>query len=307
MKLKDWFAFLGLVIIWGSSFFWIRIALDEIGPVMLVAFRLLFGMLGLVAAIAILRPDLPRQRSVWVMLLILAVTNTAFPFILISWGEQFIESGVTSLINGSVPILTLIIAHFFLADERITLQRAFGIITGFGGLVLLVSRGFGEADFQAHLFGQLAVLLASLSYAGSAVFVRRSMRSISPIIQAFVTVSAADLIVWVLVPITESPVTFPVLPITWIGLVWLGLFGACIAYMLYFYLIQSIGATKTSLVTYGTPVVAVFLGVTFLDERLDWQLIAGAALIFAGIYIVNAARRRKKAALPQTRQEASRT
>ncbi len=92
---------------------------------------------------------------------------------------------------------------------------------------------------------------------------------------------------WAIAPVVESPLQFPVLPLTWVAIVWLGLIGSCLAYLLYFYLLHSVGPTRSSMVTYTFPLVGVTLGVGFLNERLDFSLILGAVLIIASLYIVN--------------------
>ncbi len=287
MKLKHWLAFVTLVVLWGSSFLWIRIALDEISPVTLVAFRLLFGAIGLIVAYVVLRPPLPQRRNIYLIIALLGLINNAIPFLLISWGQQFIDSGVASVLHASVPLFTLVIAHFFLADERINLQRSVGVVIGFVGILVLFSKGLGPNAASNSVAGQLAVVVASAFYAGSTVLIRGSLRNVSPIVQAGIMVIIADLLVWPLVPTLASPVVWPGLPITWIALVFLGLLGSCIAYLLFFYLIAETGATKTQMVTYAIPVMAVILGIVVRGEALTWQLAAGGLLILVGIAIVN--------------------
>ena len=137
MKLKDWLAFAALGLAWGSSFLWIKIAVQEIGPFTLVAFRLLFGILGLLLVVAISRPEWPKTRRQWLALVLLGITNTAVPFTLISWGEQYIDSAVAAILNSTVPLFTMVIAHFALSDDRLSAARLAGLLTGFAGVVIL--------------------------------------------------------------------------------------------------------------------------------------------------------------------------
>lgn len=287
MKLKHWLAFIALVLLWGSSFLWIRIALDEISPVTLVAFRLMFGAIGLVVAYLIMRPPFPANRRVIWIIVLLGLVNNAIPFLLISWGQQFIDSGVASVLNASVPLFTLVIAHFWLEDERINLQRSIGVVIGFVGILVLFSKGLTPGTLTNSVVGQIAVVTASAFYAGSTVLVRRELKGVSPIFQAMLMVIVADILVWPLVPLLASPIVWPSLAITWIALVFLGLLGSCLAYLIFFYLINETGATKTTMVTYAIPVVAVLLGVLVRGEALTWQLAAGGFLILVGISIVN--------------------
>lgn len=287
MKLRTWLAFILLGLVWGSSFFWIKIAVQEIGPFTLVAYRLLFGALGLLVYVAIQRPALPADRRMWLAMALLGLTNTAVPFVLISWGEQFIDSGIASILNSTVPLFTMLIAHLFLLDERISWGKILGLAVGFWGVILLFSQDMGDGFAVNSILGQVAVLLAALMYAGSSVFARRVLRQVSPVLQAFVTVAVADAMVWIATPLVESPVEVPAGALVWIAIIWLGILGSCVAYLLYYYLIQEIGSTRTTLVTYVLPVVGVTLGVLFLGEQLSLQLALGTVLVVAGVWVVN--------------------
>jgi drug/metabolite transporter (DMT)-like permease len=286
MKLKDWLAFILLGTIWGSSFLWIKIAVQEIGPLLLVALRLLFGIFALLVVVAYNRPQWPRQRRVWVNLALLGLINNALPYTLISWGEQYIDSAVAAVLNSTTPLFTMLIAHLFLTDDHMTRQRVISLFLGFTGIVLLFSRDL-LAGPQGSLLGQMAVLLASISYAFASVFARRTTRGLSPVVQALVPLLSADLLLWTLAPAAESPLTLPQLPLTWLSLIWLGVLGTGAAFLLYFYLLHSVGPTRTVLVTYIFPLVGVALGVIFLNESLDWQLMAGAVMVIASVVLVN--------------------
>ena len=284
---KDWAAFWLLGLIWGSSFLWIRIAVQEIGPFMLVALRVLIGALGLALVAAVARPALPRTARTYVAMAVLGLINTALPFVLISWGETRIPSSLASILNGTVPLFTILIAHFALHDDRITLPRVLGLAVGFAGVVVLLSKDFEPGTIHASLLGQGAVILAAVSYAGASVYARTQIRNLAPLVSAMLPLIAADLFMWLALPVFESPVRFPVLPITWVALFWLGLLGSCVAYLLYFHLIRQWGPTRSTMVTYVFPVVGLLLGILFLDEHADWRFMAGSALIVAGIGVVN--------------------
>ena len=292
MKAKDWLAFVTLSLAWGSSFFWIKIAVTEIGPFLLVALRILFGILGLGVVVLLRRPTWPSDRRAYWALLILGLTNTALPFVLISWAEQYIDSAVAAILNSSMPLFTMLIAHFILSDDKITRQRVFALLIGFLGVVVLTIRDL-SGDLRLNLLAQGAMLLAVLFYAGSSVFIRRNTQGISPIVQALVPLLSADALIWAGALAAESPIQLPQMGLTWIALVWLGLVGSCLAYLLYYYLIHSIGPTRASMVTYTFPIVGITLGVFVLPllgypaEMLDINLIAGAGLIISSLLIVN--------------------
>ena len=284
---KDWAAFWLLGLIWGSSFLWIRIAVQEIGPFMLVALRVLIGALGLALVAVVVRPALPRTPRIYLAMAVLGLINTALPFVLISWGETSIPSSLASILNGTVPLFTILIAHLALHDDRITMPRVLGLAVGFAGVVVLLSKDLQPGIIHASLLGQGAVILASLSYAAASVFARTQVRNVAPVANALLPLVAADLFMWLALPVFESPVRFPVLPITWVALIWLGLLGSCVAYLLYFHLIRQWGPTRSTMVTYVFPVVGLVLGILFLDEHADWRLMVGSALIVAGIGVVN--------------------
>jgi len=287
MRLREWGAFWLLGSIWGSSFLWIKIAVSEIGPATLAAVRLLFGLLGLLAVMRLRRLAMPRSTADLPAYLFMGLFNTALPFILIPWGETRIDSGMAAILNATVPLFTIVIAHFWLADERMTATRLAGLLVGFGGVVVLMNRDLGAAGSTHSIWGQLAVLAASASYALAATFSRRHLRGHSPLLQATMVVLFADAFVWLAVAAGERPLHLPAHTITWFGLAWLGLLGSCAAYLLYFYLINAWGPTRASLVTYVFPVIGLLLGIAFLRETADWRLLAGSVLVVAGIAVVN--------------------
>jgi len=293
VKLKEWGAFLLLGTIWGTSFLWIKIAVEEIGPLTLVAFRVMFGLLGLLVVMAVQRKAFPRDRRTLGLYLLLSLFQTAIPFALISWGETEIASSLASILNGTLPLFTIVIAHFWLADEKITLTSIMGLIVGFAGVVTLVSRDIGPEGLTGSVLGQLAVVGASISYAIGATFTRKYLRGQQPVVQSTMTLLFANLLIWPAALIGESPFTLPTLPITWIALLWLGLLGSCTAYLLYFFLINTWGATRASVVTYIFPVVGLFLGLIFLQEDFDLLLGIGSLLIVAGVVVLNWKRRKQ--------------
>jgi len=246
----------------------------------------LIGLLGLVLVLLARRPPLPRDRRLLGMLALLGLTNTALPFVLISWGEQSIDSAVASILNGTVPLFAMVLAHRSMAEERITASRLAGLLTGFFGVVILMSGEIGPGGFRQGVLGQAAVLAAAMLYAWSAVFVRRNLHGLNPIVQASLSLIVADLFIWTG---AVAPALVPTTSLTWLALLWLGLLGSCVAYLLYFYLLHSVGPTRASLVTYVFPVVGLVLGVVFLQETVDLTLLLGAALVVAGILVVNGA------------------
>ena len=161
MKTKDWAAFIALSLAWGSSFLWIKIGLQELGPITLVALRLLFGILGLLVVVAYNRPKFPDNRRLWGALAILGIIQTALPFLLITWGQQFIDSVVAAILNSTVPLFTMLLAHWYLQDDRLTLQRVIALLIGFIGVVVLLVRDL-DGGTQSSLLGRLTTSCSRL-------------------------------------------------------------------------------------------------------------------------------------------------
>jgi len=291
MKAKHWLVFLLLGFIWSSSFMWIKIAIQEVGPITLVAFRVLFGLLFGVVVILIQRVELPRTLKAWTPLLVIGLTNIAIPFFLISWGELHIDSAVASILDATVPLFTILIAHFLLQDDKITLPKATGLIVGFVGIVVLMSKDIGASS--SSLLGQGAVILASVFYAISAIYIRKTTEDIPGILRSAGPLVPATAVMWLGALIFEKPVHLPQLSITWVALLFMGILGSGLAFVMAFYLIHEIGPTRLTMVTYLFPLGGVILGVTFLHEQLTWQIIAGAVLIVSSLVIANWEPKRK--------------
>jgi drug/metabolite transporter (DMT)-like permease len=283
---KHWTVFILLGAIWSASFLWIKIALAEVGPLTLVAFRVLFGLLTGLAVAIFLRIPLPRDWKTWRIFAVLGIFNVAIPFFLITWGEQSIDSAVASILNATVPLFTIILAHFFLHDDKMTVPKVAGLLIGFSGVVLLLSKDL-SADAHNSVIGQAAVILASLSYGSSYIYARRNTAEVPGQIRGMLPLFSATAIMWAIAPVAESPLKIPQLPITWIALLWLGVLGTGLAMIMQYYLVHEIGPTRATLVTYIFPLGGVLLGVIFLHEQLSWQLAAGAVLIISSIAVVN--------------------
>ncbi len=289
MKNKDWALFLLTGLIWGTSFLWIKIAVQDVSPIMLAASRSLIGSLGLGLIVALNKQayvswDIIKKRLF--DFFILGAINVAFPWILVSWAGQFLDSGTSAILNGTMPLFTILLSPIFIKDDRITPQKLGGLVIGFIGVVFLIVPSI-QGKWSNDILGQAAILLATLSYSYATIFARKKTQGLPAQMQAFLQMSTGSIIIWVTAFFTEKPITLPQLPITWLALLWLGLLGSCIAYIFYFYLLHKIGPTRVSMITYIPPLVGLTLGVVFLKEQFYWQSLLGAILILSGILIVN--------------------
>jgi len=283
---RDIFAFIGLSLSWGSSFFWVKVALDELGPFTLVASRLLVGALALAFVAWIRRPQWPNSWIHWSPLITLALINVAVPLVITGWGQQFIDSGIAAILLSTVPLFTVTFSQIFLKDDRITWMRATGLLVGFVGVVVLLLRDV-SSDAASTFWGYATQLIGSVMYSGATVLARRTLQNVSFILQSLIPIALADALIWVFVPFVENPVRLPQTTPGITAILFLGIVSSCVAYLLFYYLLHAIGPTRSNMVTYTFPLVGVLLGVTFLNESLDLQLILGAALVVGSVFVVN--------------------
>jgi drug/metabolite transporter (DMT)-like permease len=286
VKTRHWLIFAFLGIIWSSSFLWIKLGIQEIGPYALVTFRMIFGAVAASIVVMVQRRSWPRDSRSWRSLVVLGLTSLAIPIFLISWGEQTIDSAVAAILNATVPLFTIVIAHFWLHDDKMTRRRIAGLVTGFVGVVILLSEDLA-ARAHSSLIGQAAVVLAAFFYAGSNVFARRYTKDIDGPVRGAAPLIVASLFMGGIGLSTGTALPVPSLPVTWIAALWLGVLGSGIAMIMHYTLIHEIGPTRTSMVAYVFPLGGVILGVIFLHEQLSWQLLVGSFLIISGIVVVN--------------------
>ena len=216
--------------------------------------------------------------------------NIAVPWILISWAEQFIDSGLAAVLNSTMPLFTIIIAPIFILDDRITFPKVVGLVIGFLGVVVLLSPDLIGGS-SSNLLGQAGMMLAALSYAVSSVYARRKGAEINPEMLSMMQFATGTIFATAFSLIAGGSFGFPKLPMTWVALLWLGLLGSALAYMIYFSMLKRIGPTRMSTVTYIPPMIGMLLGALFLGEQITWISILGALLILSGILIVNMQRK----------------
>ncbi len=291
MNVKQWVAFGLLSLIWGSSFLLIKIGLKATDPFTLVFLRVFLGAVILWGVIHWRRINVPATVWLCTAMLLLGLFNNAIPFTLITWGEQTIPSGLAAVLNGSMPLFTAVFAHLVLADEGFTIKKTIGLVLGFGGVLLVVRGGSQEISWNAlmagDLGGQLAVIGASICYAGCTVFVRKFLQEVNPFVLAAMQLTGASLFMPVGVALWEWPVPFAMKTGPVVAVAVLGVVNTGGAYLLYFYLVREAGATRTSLVTYLIPAIGLIFGIVFLAEPLRIVVVAGLLVILTGVFLVD--------------------
>lgn len=282
---RDWFQLILLALLWGLSFFFTEICLRDIGPLTLAAGRVSSAALALLALARLTGCHLPAKASDWGALAVMGVLNNALPFALIMWGQTSITSGLASILNATTPLFTFLLAHLLTADEKMSSRGLGGVLIGFCGAVVLIGPGALDG-LGAGSWGQIAVLAAALCYACSGIFGRR-LRHLAPAVAAAGMTGAASLVLLPLAALIEQPWSARPDAATWSALLSLGLFSTAAAYILYFRILASAGATNLLLVTFLIPIAALLLGTVFLGEEIPFAALVGMALIFAGLAIID--------------------
>ena len=285
-----WAMFAGLTGVWGASFLFIKISLEALPPLTVVALRLTLGALLVWAVVWLTR--IPVRGIPWRTMFLMGLVNNALPFTLITWGEQHIPSGLASLVNGSVPIFAAILSHYFLQEERLSLKQWGGVFVGFLGLFVLFAPDVREAMQGLRtwwgVLGQVAVTAAAFCYGVGTVYARRALRGHPPFLMAASQLSMAALVLWPLVLLTGmGDLSAASNPRILLAVGWLGFASSGLAYILYYNLIRRMGATQLTMVTYLIPIVGLMLGAVVLGESITFSALLALVLILAGVVIVH--------------------
>ena len=281
--LDDWALLLALVAMWGSSFMFNKLGVATVPPATLVAGRLAVGALTMLVIVRARGLRLPRGAAVWAAYGVLGLVGNAAPFFFITWGQQVIDSAVAGILMAAMPLATLVLAHLFVQGEGMTATRVLGFALGFAGIVFLMEpaavAGLGGSGLQ--ILSQLAILCGALCYSANSVMARLLVKTDFTMAAAGTLLVAAGLMVPIAL-VYDRPWTLSPSFSSTAAIVWLGVGPTAVATILYFRLISSAGPTFMSLVNYLSPAVAVFLGVSLLDEEPGVTAYAGLALILSG-------------------------
>ena len=288
MSFRELRMFFILAIVWGASYFFIRIAVHELPPLTVVALRLSIAAVALIILVRVTGISLPRGTEQWIACAKVGLVNNAIPFTLITFAETRITSSLASMLNATVPLFTVVVAHFFTHDERMTARRTIGVLIGFSGIVVML--GFQSlAMIGQEGIAQLASLSASLTYAFGTIVSRRQQRfGFTPMVLATGQVITASAVLIPLALLVDHPWNLPMPSAAAIASVlMLGLSSTVLAYVLFYRIIASAGATNLSLVTFVVPVVAALLGTLVLGERLGLQHVVGMTVVALGFAIID--------------------
>jgi len=285
MGLTEWLLIIVLSIIWGGSFFFIKVAVSEVTPLTLVLLRVGFAAIALLIFGYLTGRRLPASLPLWGAFLIMGALNNLLPFSLITWSQQHIQTSLASILNATTPIFSVVLAHFLTREERLTLNRGAGVLLGWLGVALLIGVESMEG-FDLQIMGYVAVLGAALSYACAAIFGRR-FKGLSPIAVTTGMLCCSSAMMIPLVLIFEQPFAIHPSLTAWGAILGLSLVSTSLAYLIYFKVLATAGATNILLVTFLIPVSAILLGVFILGEHLGWNALGGMLLIFTGLIAID--------------------
>lgn len=281
---RDWLTLAALVMAWGSSFAMTKVAVASIDPAWVMALRLLIGGIFLAIMVTLTRRQWPRERRLWIWFGGLGLVGHAIPFFLISWGTQFISSGLSGVLMGAIPLFVIVLAHVFLPDERLTPMKTLGFVIGFVGLMIVLGpeklmhfEGQGMA-----LVGEFAILLSCVCYAVHALLARRIPFQ-RPMEQAAAVCLSGGVMGAVFASLYAPQGLASAAPLAYLCVVGLGILPTATATLLVYAIVRSAGVSFVAYSNYLVPVYALGLGAILLGETLNANVGFGLVLILAGI------------------------
>jgi drug/metabolite transporter (DMT)-like permease len=288
MGAQEWAMLLILSVLWGGSFFFIGIAVKELPPLTIMMLRVGCAALTLHLVIRLMGQWMPRDPKVWLAFAGMGLLNNVIPQTLIVWGQTQIPSGLASILNATTPLFAVLVAHVFTSDEKMTGKKLAGVIVGFIGVAIMIGPE-ALSGLGSHILAQLAILLASAFYGISGVYGRRfKQMGVTPMMTATGQLTASTLMLTPLALLVDHPwtLTQPSLA-AWSAIAGLAILSTALAYLIFFRILASSGATNLMLVTFLIPVSAIFLGSLFLGEQLEAKHFIGMACIAAGLAAID--------------------
>ena len=283
---RDWILIVTLAAIWGSSFLFGRILMLEWPPFTVVFLRVALAAITLWAFLVMTGRKMPTNRHLLFGILVMGIINNVIPFSLILIGQQEIGSSLASVVNAMTPIWTLIIANAFTTDEKFTFNKILGIVFGFVGVGILIGGDLFEG-LEKSAWAQIAVLFATISYGFAGVWGKR-FKDHDPIAISTGQLTASSIIMFPLIFLLEEPFSLSSPDAEmWVSILGLAILCTAIAYVLFFKILASAGATNVSLVTFLVPVTATILGIIWLGETLTTSNILGMICILVGLLIID--------------------
>lgn len=288
MTRQTWVMLGALSLLWGCSFPFIKVAVGGAPPLTVVLLRVTIGALALAPVLVLAREKIPRGGAVWTAFFGMALLNNVVPWSLSVWGQQSLTTAVAAIINATTPLFSVIVGHFFLADERMRANRLAGVLVGFVGVAVLIGPT-ALTQGSDKLLPELAFIAAAISYAFSGIVGRKFARfGLTPLQAAQGQLTASALMMAPLALAFDHPWTLPMPTGPQVfSILGLGLLSTALAFILFFRILARAGATNVMLVTLLVPVTAFIIGAIFLGERLEARNFVGMAFIAAGLGLID--------------------
>ncbi|HVF24044.1 MAG TPA: EamA family transporter [Pyrinomonadaceae bacterium] len=275
-----------LCAIWGSTWLFIKLGLEDLPPITFAGIRFVIACAILFLFIRARGIQLPAAGRDWWLLASTGVLSFSLNYGLVFWGEQYISSGLAALLQSTLPAFGLVFAHFHLPGERMTWTKIFGVVLGVIGVGVVFSHQLAIAGGKA-LAGSIALVLSAMFAAYSNVLVKGHGRKLEPAILAGGQMLFGLIpLLLIGIPLEGNPFNYRWTPIAVLSLLYLAVVGSVIAFVLYYWLVHKMDVTKTMLISLVTPVVAVLLGMVVLGEDLSWRTVAGGVMIMVGVRFV---------------------
>jgi len=278
----NWLLLLCLILLWGTSFLFTALAVETIDPLSIVFSRVFIGALVLTVYLYARKKHLPNSFSSWSVFVLFGLVGNLIPFFLIAWGQQTIESGLAGMIMAVMPMITMLLAHYFIEGEKLNTFKIVGFLLGITGVSILLGPVFKGT--QLEMLSGIAIFIAACSYATNTILVRRLPR-FDPVVAGAGVLIAASLALFAPWLLLTNPASIEVSTTSLIALIWLGIGPTGIATIILFDVIDRAGPTFLSTINYLIPVVAFFSGIMFLNEPLSWVSLLALAIILTGIYL----------------------
>jgi len=275
-----------LAAVWGGSFFFVEIALQEVPPLTITLHRVFWAVPALALIVRWQGLAVPRSLGVWGAYFVMGALNNAIPFSLIIWAQVHIDSGLAAILNATTAVFGAVIAGVLLSDERLSAQKLAGAVLGLAGVAFIMGRS-ALTGFDPRNLAQLAMLGAAVSYSFASVWGKSVLSGQPPLMNAFGMVTASSFLMVPIAVVFEGPPSVSLSLHVWAALMGIAVLSTALAYMLYFATLVRAGAANLMLVTLLIPPFAIVLGAQFLEEQMRPEAWTGFAIIALGFAVTD--------------------
>ena len=277
-------AFTLLTFIWGSTWVAIKVGLNDFPPLLFASTRFLLATLVLYFILKLKKQKLPRDWFSLYSAIVFGLLN-GIAYGLIFWGEQYISSSLTAIINAILPFFSAVFAYF-LVSEPLSSNKILGLILGFLGVLLIFGENLGEFS-NLKIWGEVAVLFSAAIYAFAGAHAKKHHNNLNALQAVTIQMASSTLVLLLIAIPLEHGAIIRYSFSSVLAFLYLSIFGSAVAFLLYYYLLQRIEVSKLSYISLITPVIAVLIGVIWMNEPLKWQFIVGLLLALLGMTVIN--------------------